>query len=94
LSVEKDIVRLEQVVVTRHHLQIVMWVDRGHFRVPGEELLALGFGEYVRSLKFLKERIRNVHEVLKGSLANGVSVCSVRSKARGILCWGDDFQYV
>ncbi|MGA2880570.1 MAG: hypothetical protein ABSG13_16600 [Bryobacteraceae bacterium] len=58
LSVEKDIVPFEYVVVTRHHLHIVMRVNCGHFRIPGEELLAFGFGEYVRSLKLLEVSVR------------------------------------
>lgn len=31
VSVEKDIVWLEQVVVARHHTRIVMWVDRSQY---------------------------------------------------------------
>src|ERR1017187_3576362 len=57
VSVEKDIVRLEQVVVTRHHVRIVTRVNRSQLRVPGEEFLAFTLRENVRRLKPLDESV-------------------------------------
>jgi hypothetical protein len=58
VSVEKDIVWLGQVVVTRHHIRIVMWVDRSQLRVPGEKFLAFGFWKNFPRLKPLDESIK------------------------------------
>src|SRR4051812_44886646 len=57
-SVGEDIVRLEQVVVTRHHLRIVIRVNRGYFRVPCQELALYRGGEYVRSFTLLEESVQ------------------------------------
>jgi hypothetical protein len=76
LSVEKDIVGLEQVVVTRHHLRILMRVNRGQFRIPGEELLAFGDGKYVRSPKRLEVSVQR-RSFVEQERARGVERSSV-----------------
>jgi hypothetical protein len=61
VSVEKDIVRLEQVVVTRHHVGIVLRVNRRQLRIPGEKFLPFAFGEN-------GGRLEPPDEFLRGSL--------------------------
>ncbi len=58
LPVEKHVVRFEQVVVTRHHVGVVMRVSRGQLCVEVKDFVALAFREYVRSLKALDECVQ------------------------------------
>ena len=89
LAVEKNVIRLEQVVVTRDHLKIVIGISRRQFRMPGEELHAFGLGQGRFAVRNFSRNppgsdallSRNVHVVLKGALPNGGSACSLRSNA-------------
>src|SRR3954451_21761324 len=51
-SVEKNIVRLEHVIVTRHHIGVLR-INCGYLRISGEELLRFRCRKYLRSSKLL-----------------------------------------
>ena len=55
LSLEKHIVGLKQVVVTRHHVRVVTRVNRRYLRVPSEKFRAFAFWEELRCLEPLDE---------------------------------------